>query len=87
MRHLLLSILVLSTPAAGFAADPKTGADQAGTVAKTFLNGYVKASMSRSWDSEKWVASRESSSNAFMDDSGEEIESGCSRQRNYLSQD
>ena len=57
MRHLLLTILMLSTPVAGFAADPKTEADQAGTVAKTFLNGYVKASMSRSWDSEKWVAS------------------------------
>jgi hypothetical protein len=57
MRHLLLAILMLSTPVAGFAADTKTEADQAGTVAKTFINVYVKASMSRSWNSEKWVAS------------------------------
>ena len=57
MRHLLLLLFLLASPLAGFGVDTKTDADQAGTVAMTFINGYVKASKARSWNSEKWVAS------------------------------
>jgi len=56
-RYFFLLLLLLTSPLAGFGADTKTDADQAGTVAMTFINGYVKASRARSWNPEKWVAS------------------------------
>ena len=56
MRHFLLHFLFAS-PLAGFGSDTKTDADHAGAVAQTFINSYVKASMSHSWNPDKWVAS------------------------------
>jgi len=47
---------MLAAPVAGFAADTKTDSDKAGAGALTFINGYVKASNARNWDSVKWVA-------------------------------
>ncbi|MFZ4780089.1 MAG: hypothetical protein ACOYM3_32440 [Terrimicrobiaceae bacterium] len=42
MRYLLLSILLLAIPSASFAGE-KSQADQAGAVALTFINSYVRA--------------------------------------------
>jgi hypothetical protein len=56
-RYFLLLLFLLTSLLAGFGADTKTNADQAGTVAMTFINGYVKASRARTWNSEKWIAS------------------------------
>ena len=50
MRFLLLSILLATTC---LAAD--TGADDAGSAAMAFINGYVTASRSKNWDSAKYV--------------------------------
>ena len=46
----LLSILLATTC---LAAD--TGADDAGSAAMAFINGYVTASRSKNWDSAKYV--------------------------------
>jgi len=52
----LIAILILATALAGNAADTRSEADKAGSIAETFINGYVKASRARNWDSVKWVA-------------------------------
>lgn len=47
---------MLATTLAGTAAETKSEADKAGSAAGAFINGYVKASGDRNWDSVKWVA-------------------------------
>jgi len=54
MRHLPLVFLLLVAPA--FAAASDANNSQAGTVALAFINGYAKATFSRDWNPQKWVA-------------------------------
>ncbi len=61
----LFAILMLATALAGNAADTKGEADKAASVAVTFINGYVKASRARDWDSVKWVAASPLATNNF----------------------
>lgn len=61
----LFAILMLATTLAGNAADTKGEADKAGSVAQTFINGYVKASHARNWDRIKWVAASPLATNNF----------------------
>jgi len=61
----LFAILMLATTLAGNAADKKSEADKAGSVAQTFINGYVNASRARDWDSVKWVAASPLATNNF----------------------
>ena len=61
----LFAILMLATALAGNAADTRSEADKAGSVAETFINGYVKASHARNWNSVKWVAASPLATNNF----------------------
>ena len=46
----LIAIVMLTTALVGNAADTRSEADKAGSVAQTFINGYVHASRARTWD-------------------------------------
>ena len=56
---------MLATSLVSTAADTNSEADKAGSVAQIFINGYVKASRARDWDSVKWVAASPLATNNF----------------------